>query len=92
MNDVCRARPSSSSNSNVASLVKICRSGQNRIRVPDLSLATRPPLRVRPDFGVNAAVGPSPSKTPGHAAAGSDMPCCGRRPVDVDVDAATTAR
>ena len=50
MNDVCRARASSSSNSNVASLVKICRSGQNRTRVPVLPLATRLPLRVSPDF------------------------------------------
>ena len=74
MNDVCRARPSSPSNSNVASLVKICRSGQNRIRVPVLPLATRLPLRVSPDFGVNAAVGPSPSKTPG-TPRWKDMPC-----------------
>ena len=34
MNEVCRARVTSSSKSNVASLVKICRSGQNRTRVP----------------------------------------------------------
>ena len=65
MNDVCRARPSSPSNSNVASLVKICRSGQNRMRVPVLVFATRPPLRVSPDFCGERRVGPSPSKTPG---------------------------
>ena len=65
MKEVCRARPSSPSNSNVASLVKICRSGQNRMRVPDFPLVTRAPLRVSPDLAVNSAVGPSPSKTPG---------------------------
>ena len=65
MNDVWRARPSRPSSSNVASLVKIWRSGQNRMWVPDLFFATRPPLRDRPDFGVKPAVGPSPSNTPG---------------------------
>ncbi len=65
MNAVCWARPSSPSNSNVASLVKTCRSGQKRMRVPERFLVTRPPLRVRPDLAVNAAWGPSPSKTPG---------------------------
>ncbi len=64
MNDVCRARPSRPSNSNVASLVKIWRSGQNRMRVPVRSLATRPPLRVSPLRASNAALGPSPSNTP----------------------------
>ena len=73
MNAVCWARPSSPSNSNLASLVKTCRSGQNRMRVPDLVLGTRPPLRVSPDFAVNAALGPSPSKTPG-------VPCLNERP------------
>ncbi len=65
MNDVCRARPSRPSNSKVASLVKICRSAQNRIRVPDRPLGTRPPLRVSPVAALNPASGPSPSKTPG---------------------------
>ena len=65
MNDVWRARPSSPSISNVASLVKIWRSGQKRMRVPDLFLPTRPPLRESPDFGVKPAAGPSVSKTPG---------------------------
>ena len=36
MNDVCRARPSRPSTRRCASLVKICRSGQNRMRVPVL--------------------------------------------------------
>ncbi len=65
MNEVWRARPSRPSNSNVASLVKIWRSGQNRMRVPVLAFATRPPLRVRPDLSWKDAFGPSPEKTPG---------------------------
>ena len=65
MKEVCRARLSRSSKTNVASLVKICRSGQNRTWVPVRFLATRPPLRVNPDFAVNDAAGPSPPNTPG---------------------------
>ena len=65
MKDVCRARPMRSSKTKVASLVKICRSGQNRIRVPERFLATRPPLRVRPLPGLKDAAGPSAAKTPG---------------------------
>ena len=64
MNEVWRTRLISSSNVNVASLVKIWRSGQNRIRVPVTPFLTRPPL-CRPDCGVNGASGPSPAKTPG---------------------------
>src|SRR3954453_2221164 len=64
MNEVWRTLLISSSNVNVASLVKIWRSGQNRIRVPVTPLRTRPPL-CSPDRGVNAASGPSPAKTPG---------------------------
>ena len=64
MNEVWRARPRRPSSSNIASLVKIWRSGQNRTRVPDRFFATRAPLRDSPDFGVNAAWGPSASKTP----------------------------
>ena len=65
MNEVWRARPRRPSSSNVASLVKIWRSGQNRTRVPDRFLATRPPLRDSPDFGVKPAVGPSRVEDPG---------------------------
>ena len=75
MYDVWRARPISPSISKRASLVKIWRSGQNRMRVPVLPLATRLPLRVRPDCGVKAAEGPSPSKTPG-TPRWKDRPCC----------------
>ena len=64
MNEVCRARVSSSSQVKVASRVKIWRSGQNRTRVPVTPFFTRPPLR-RPDCGSNGAFGPSPAKTPG---------------------------
>ena len=74
MYDVCRARPSRPSNSTVASLVKICRSGQKWMRVPVLPLATRLPLRDMPEPGVNAAVGPSPSKVPG-TPRWNEMPC-----------------
>ena len=84
MNDVCRARPSRPSNSNVASLVKICRSGQNRIRVPDLPLATRPPLRVSPDFGGERRVRAVAVEDAGHAALEAQA-LLRRRPVDVDV-------
>ena len=65
MNEVCRARPSRPSTSTAASRVKICRSGQNRIRVPERPLGTRPPLRVSPERASKAAAGPSVSKTPG---------------------------
>ena len=85
MNDVCRARPSRPSNSNVASLVKICRSGQNRIRVPVLPLATRPPLRVRPDFGGERRVRARRRRRRPGRRAGSERPCWDGRAVDVDV-------
>ncbi len=65
MKEVCRARVTSSSKTKVASLVKICRSGQNRMRVPVTPFFTRAPLRVRPDCSVNGVPGPSPVKTPG---------------------------
>ncbi len=74
MNDVWRARPRSPSISKWASLVKIWRSGQNRMCVPVLFLATRPPLRDSPDFAVKPASGPSVSKTPG-APRRKLMPC-----------------
>ncbi len=64
MNEVCRARVTSSSQVNLASLVKIWRSGQNRTRVPVTPFLTRLPL-CRPDFASNEAEGPSPEKTPG---------------------------
>ena len=44
MNEVCRARVTSSSQVNVASRVKIWRSGQNRTRVPVTPFLTRLPL------------------------------------------------
>ena len=84
MNDVCRARPSSPSNSNVASLVKICRSGQNRIRVPVLPFATRLPLRVSPDFGVNRRVRSVAVEDARGAVPEADA-LLARRAVDVDV-------
>ena len=68
MYDVWRARPIRPSISKRASLVKICRSGQKRIRVPVLPFATRLPLRVRPDCGVNAAPGPVAVEDAGHTA------------------------
>ena len=86
MNDVWRARPMRSSKTNVASLVKICRSGQNLIRVPERFLATRPPLRVRPLPGLKDAAGPSAAKTPGVAAREADA-LARRGPLDVDVHA-----
>ncbi len=64
MNEVCRARVTSSSKTKAASLVKIWRSGQNRCRVPVTPFATRLPL-CSPDCGVKASFGFSPSKTPG---------------------------
>ena len=64
MKEVCRARVTSSSKVKVAFLVKICRSGQNRIRVPVTPFRTRPP-RCRPDWGVKARPGPRVAKTPG---------------------------
>ena len=85
MNDVWRARPRSPSSSKVASLVKIWRSGQKRTRVPVLVFATRPPLRVRPDFSWNDASGPSPAKTPGTPRR-KLMPCWEGVAVDVDVE------
>jgi hypothetical protein len=74
MNEVCRARVNRSSRTKSASLVKICRSGQKRIRVPDFPFATRPPLRVRPDLASKPASGPVPANTPG-APRRKDMPC-----------------
>jgi hypothetical protein len=65
MNDVWRARPIRPSSSNLASLVKTWRSGQNRILVPVPPLATRLPLRVSPDHGVKGESGPSPANVPG---------------------------
>ena len=85
MKAVCWARPSRSSKTNVASLVKICRSGQNRIRVPVLVLATRPPLRVSPDLGSNCRVGTVAGEDAGRPAP-EGHPLLGRRPVDVDVE------
>ena len=64
MNEVWRARVTSSSQVNAASRVKIWRSGQKRIRVPVTPFLTRLPL-CSPDCGANAADGPSPAKTPG---------------------------
>ena len=64
--------------------MKICRSGQNWIRVPVLPLATRLPLRVRPDWGVNDAVGPVAGEDAGDAAL-EGQALLGRRAVDVDV-------
>ena len=84
MNDVCRARPRSPSNSNLASLVNVCRSGQKRMWVPVLPFATRLPLRVRPDLGVNFAVRAISCEHTGHAAAEA-QPLLARRPVHVDV-------
>ena len=46
------------------SATKICRSGQNRIRVPVSVLATRRILR-RPGPATNGASGPSPANSPG---------------------------
>ena len=51
MNEVCRARVTSSSQANLASRVKTCRSGQNRTRVPVTPFLTRLPL-CRPDFAL----------------------------------------
>ena len=85
MNDVWRARPSSPSNSKAASLVKIWRSGQNRIRVPVLPFATRLPLRVRPDFGVKGRPGPSPSKTPGTPRWKLSPCCAGERSTSMSI-------
>ena len=85
MNEVWRARVTSSSKVNVASLVKICRSGQNRIRVPVTPFFTRPPLRSGPTAAVNGASGPSPSKTPG-APRWNDIALGRRRAVDLDVE------
>ena len=61
---VCRARSYRSGSDSCASLRKICRSGQYRMRVPVT------PRLVRLSFcrllsGVNRAVGPVPSKRPG---------------------------
>ena len=51
MNEVCRARVTSSSQANVASLVKTWRSGQNRIRVPVTPFLILLPLCI-PDCGL----------------------------------------
>ena len=64
MNEVWRARVTSSSQANVASRVKIWRSGQKRTRVPVTPFLTRRPL-CRPDFGSKRPDGPSPGNTPG---------------------------
>ena len=63
-NAVCRARAATSSKEIVASGRKICRSGQNRTRVPVTRLATRRTV-VSPEPGTNFAVGRGPSKAPG---------------------------
>ena len=84
MNEVCRARVTSSSQVNFASLVKIWRSGQNRIRVPVTPFLTRRPL-CSPEPGSKPADGPSPPKTPGNAALEGHR-LGGRRAVDLDVE------
>ena len=83
MNDVCRARRDQLVELNVASLVKICRSGQNRIRVPVDPLHPLALAQARPR--VEAAPGPSPSNTPG-TPRWKDMALVGRAAVDVDVE------
>ncbi len=84
MYDVWRARPSRPSSSTPASLVKIWRSGQKWIRVPVLPLATRLPLRVRPDWAVKAGRRAVAGEDAGHAAL-ERQSLLGRRAVDVDV-------
>ena len=64
MNEVCRARVTSSSQAKAASLVKICRSGQNRIRVPVTPFLTRLPL-CSPEPGSKEVPGPSEANAPG---------------------------
>ena len=63
-NAVCRARSHNALRSKVVSLVKICGSGQNRIRVPVRFFGTEP-RGCRPVLRVKGASGPSPSKIPG---------------------------
>ena len=64
MNEVWRARVTSSSQAKFASRVNTCRSGQNRTRVPVTPFLTRRPL-CRPDFGSKRPFGPSSANTPG---------------------------
>ncbi len=61
---VWRARVTSSSQVNAASLVKICRSGQNRTRVPVTPFLTRAPL-CSPEAASKSPPGPASAKTPG---------------------------
>ena len=54
--------------------MKICRSGQNRIRVPVLPFVTRPPLRVSPDCGGERRAGALAGEDAGHAALEATCP------------------
>ncbi len=83
-NDVCRARVTSSSRTKVASLVKICRSGQNRTRVPVTPFATRLPL-CSPDCGREGGLGPLAVEDAGRAPPERHA-LGGRRPVHLDVE------
>ena len=85
MNDVWRARVTSSSKAKCASLVKICRSGQNRTRVPVTPFLTRPIL-VRPDCSAEVAIGAGAVERARGAALKRHRPR-GRSPVDLDVEA-----
>ena len=84
MNAVCWARPSRPSNSNVASLVKICRSGQNRMRVPDLVLGDPAALAGQPGPRRERRAGALAVEDARGAVPERDA-LLGRRPVDVDV-------
>ena len=84
MNDVWRARPRSPSISKWASLVKICRSGQNRMWVPDFALGDPAALAGQPRLRGEAGVRSVGVEDARGAAAEADA-LLGRRPVDVDV-------
>ena len=84
MNEVCRARPSSPSRSKRASLVKICRSGQNRMPGAGPPLRHAPALAGQPGPRGERRLRAVAVEDPGHAAVEAD-PLGDRRPVDVDV-------